>query len=157
MGKRIWSYQVNDFPDPFEEDKDVKYSIERAGYHIKQSIKDNLTKDQLIDIDTKLSGYYSFLQTRAAAYQLEMNTDYWFRHIEYSKHAIKERATKLAQNKLDHLAKIEVEAEIKQQNFSAYQFEYLHRFLLGVAKVINSVKNRLRWMEIEYQQQKGQT
>lgn len=143
--------------EPFENDQEVQYAINRAGYHIKESIKDNLTKDQLLNIDTKLSGYYSYLQTKVAEYQLEMNTDYWHRHIKYSRQAIKERATKMAQNKLDHLAKIEVADEIKQQNWSAFQFEYLNRFCLGIAKVINSVKNRLEWMKIEYNHQRNQT
>ena len=148
---------MSDFKDPFDDDQDVQYSIMRAEKHIKQSINENLSKDELLDIETKLSGYYSFLQTRAAFYQRRMNTNYWHRNVEYSRHAIKERATKMAQNKLDHLAKTEIAEEISQQNFSAYQYEYLHRFLLGIAKVINSVTNRLRWMEKEYQHQKNQT
>ncbi len=147
--------------DPFENDKDVKDLIEWSEYYIKESTKSDLEKDSLIDIDTKLSGYYAFLNVKVADYQLEMNTDYWHRKIEYHRNAIKERhasdGKKVAQNKADHHAQTETEAEIKQQNLSAYQYEYLNRFCQGIAKVINSVKNRLRWMEIEYQQQKNQT
>lgn len=143
--------------DPFEGDEDTQNSVGRAGHYIREAMKDNLSKDKLLNIDTKLSSYYAFLQVKAAYYQLNMNSDYWHRKIEYSKAAIKERATKMAQNKLDHLAIIEVAEEIKIANLSAFRYEYLHRFLQGISTTINSVVKRLKWMEIEYQVQKRQT
>ncbi|MCK5613254.1 hypothetical protein KAR91_65885 [Candidatus Pacearchaeota archaeon] len=143
--------------DPFEDDQDVQRSVGMAGKYIKESMIDSLSKDKLLNIDTKLSGHYSYLQTKAAYYQLQMNSDYWHRKIEYSRAAIKERATKMAQNKLDHLAIIEVAEKIEIANLSAFRYEYLHRFLMGISTTINSVKKRLRWMEIEYHLQQKQT
>lgn len=147
--------------DPFENDKEAQDLIKWSDYYIKESTKDGLSKDELITIDTRLSGYYARLNVKVADYQWEMNTDYWHRKIEYHRKAIKERhasdGKKMAQNKADHHAEIENENEIKQQNLSAYQFEHLNRFCQGIAKVINSVKNRLEWMKIEYNLQKKQT
>ena len=146
--------------DPFENDKEAQDLIKWSDYYIKESTKDGLSKDELINIDKCLSGYYARLNVKVAGYQLEMNTDYWHRKIEYHRNAVKERhanGKQIAQNKADHHAQTEIMAEINQQNLSAYRYEYLNRLCQGIAKVINSVKNRLRWMEIEYQQQRGQT
>lgn len=147
--------------DPFKNDKDTQRGIDRAGHYVNEASRGDLTKDQLLKIDQKLSGWYSFLQIKASLYLGEANYAYWHRSIEYSKKAIKKRKAEggkdVAQNKCDHLAKSEVGYEIEQQNLTALQADYLDKFCRGIDKVIGSVRNRLRWLEKEYQQQWNQT
>jgi hypothetical protein len=141
-----------------EHEPEVKKTLEECDLLIDLFQSMELYPAQLLEIKTKLSAYFYFLNRKKADYQKYQNTDYWIRKVEYGRHAIAARKKISVNSDLmaGNVANTQIEKEIENANISVWRYEHLKASCKGIEMIIFTVGDRLKDAESEKRISKAQ-